>query len=67
MTRGGKRPGAGRKPAQVNEKRVTLSVRITPEARRKLAQIVKEQGKSAGRFLEDCIAEVWENLESAEK
>ena len=67
MSKGGKRIGAGRKPSPVNEKRVTLSVRITPEARRKLAQIVKAEGKSAGRFLEDCIAEVWENLESAEK
>ena len=66
MSKGGKRIGAGRKPSPVNEKRVTLSVRITPDARRKLAQIVKAEGKSAGRFLEDMVADVWKNLEDGE-
>ena len=65
--RGGKRLGAGRKPAPVNEKKVTLSVRISPESRRRLAEISKREGKSAGRMLEEYIAEVWKNLQDGEK
>lgn len=67
MSKGGKRPGAGRKPAPVNEKRVTMSVRITPEAKVRLGVIATREGKSASRLLEDFIAEVWKNLEDGEK
>ncbi len=66
MSKGGKRPGAGRKPAPVNEKRVTMSVRITPEAKERLGVIATREGKSASRLLEDMIAEVWKNLEDGE-
>lgn len=66
MSKGGKRPGAGRKPAPVNEKRVTMSVRITPEAKERFAIIATRERKSASRFLEDMIAEVWKNLEDGE-
>ena len=66
MSKGGRRPGAGRKPAPVNEKKVTLSVRISPESRRRLAEISKREGKSAGRMLEEYIAEVWKNLQDGE-
>jgi predicted DNA-binding protein len=66
MSKGGRRPGAGRKPAPVNEKRVTMSVRITPEAKERLGVIATREGKSASRLLEDMIAEVWKNLEDGE-
>ena len=66
MSKGGRRPGAGRKPAPVNEKRVTMSVRITPEAKERLGVIATKEGKSASRLLEDMIAEVWKNLEDGE-
>lgn len=66
MSMGGRRPGAGRKPAPVNEKRVTMSVRITPEAKERLGVIATREGKSASRLLEDMIAEVWKNLEDGE-
>lgn len=66
MSKGGKRPGAGRKPAPVNEKRVTMSVRITPEAKERLGVIATRERKSASRLLEDMIAEVWKNLEDWE-
>lgn len=66
MSKGGRRPGAGRKPAPVNEKRVTMSVRITPEAKEWLGVIATREGKSASRLLEDMIAEVWKNLEDGE-
>lgn len=66
MSKGGKRPGAGRKPAPVNEKRVTMSVRITPEAKERLGVIATRERKSASRLLEDMIAEVWKNLEDGE-
>lgn len=66
MSKGGKRPGAGRKPAPVNEKRVTMSVRITPEAKERFGIIATREGKSASRLLEDFLADVWKNLEDGE-
>ena len=64
--KGGKRPGAGRKPAPVKEKRVTMSIRITPEAKERFAIIATRERKSASRLLEDFIAEAWKNLEDGE-
>lgn len=66
MNRGGKRPGAGRKPAPANEKRVTMSVRITPEAKERIGVLATKEGKSASRLLEDMVADVWKNLEDGE-
>ena len=55
MNKGGKRIGAGRKPSPVGEKRVTLSIRISPRAKERLAEVKERTGMSAGALLEEYI------------
>lgn len=52
-TRGGARPGAGRK--KIDAKRVTLSCRVAPETKAQLAALAKSSGKSLGEVL-DALA-----------
>ena len=55
MSRGGARPGAGRKA--VGGAKVTYTVRVTP-ATREVLRAMKEAGISIGRIVEG-IAEAW--------
>ena len=55
MNKGGKRIGAGRKPAPVGEKKITLSVRISPRSKERLAEVKERTGMSAGEILEEYI------------
>ena len=55
MSRGGARPGAGRKA--VNGAKVTYTVRVTPRTRETLREM-KAEGVSISRIVEG-IAEAW--------
>jgi len=52
-THGGKRPGAGRKPANTARKAVT--VRLSEPARQTLAELKRDTGKSYGTILEQLL------------
>jgi len=55
MSRGGARPGAGRKAP--DGKRVTVSARVLPRTKEILAEM-KAEGSSLGRII-DSIALAW--------
>lgn len=55
MPRGGKRPGAGRKTKDPGQKRVTVTVRVAQETRRKLDKL-KECGHEIGRLIDEVVA-----------
>lgn len=50
ITHGGKRPGAGRKPAETPRKAIT--VRLSEPARNRLHQLKRDTGKSFTAILE---------------
>ena len=52
-THGGKRPGAGRKPASTPRKRVTVA--LSEPARQRLADIKQDTGKSYTAILEGLL------------
>lgn len=54
-THGGARPGAGRKAVALEEKRVTLGVRVTPYTKRWLDEQAIIQGVSIGRIVEELV------------
>ena len=54
-THGGKRPNAGRKPAETPRKAIT--VRLSKPARDRLATIKRETGKSYTAILEALLAQ----------
>jgi len=56
MSRGGARPGAGRKAP--DGRRVTITARVLPKTKEILKRM-RAEGKSIGRML-DCIAEDYE-------
>jgi len=51
MASGGKREGAGRKPASLEEKRVTMSVVVSRET----AAALKSAGMSPGRLIDKLV------------
>lgn len=55
MARGGKREGAGRKPALPQDKRVTVTVKVSPETKRKLDEL-KNGGCKIGRLFDELVA-----------
>lgn len=55
MSRGGSRPGAGRKAAP--EKRVQITVTVAPETKATLAKM-RAAGQYIGRIIDD-IAKKW--------
>lgn len=54
MTRGGSRPGVGRK--RKDDARVTLAVRVKPETKTRLQDIAAERGLSIGQLIDDLAA-----------
>lgn len=63
LSRGGARPGAGRKA--LVDKRVVLSCRVTPSTKEKLQDIAKETGESIGTVI-DVILNDYEERVAAE-
>lgn len=58
-TRGGARPGSGRKPLPKDEKRVQMVITIDRETRDKLKARAKEQHVRVGRLIDEWINETF--------
>lgn len=54
-TRGGARPGSGRKPLPKDEKRVQMVITIDRETRDKLKAMAKEQHVRPGRLIDEWV------------
>ena len=54
-TRGGARPGSGRKPLPKDEKRVQMVITIDRETRDKLKAMAKEQHVRVGRLIDEWV------------
>lgn len=59
MSKGGARPGAGRKPLPPDKKRVPICFSVTPETKRRM-QILRAQGEKVSALFEHIIGVVWE-------
>ena len=58
-TWGGARPGAGRKPADPEDKRVQMVVTIDPDTKDKLKAISKARKIKLGRIIDEMVKEEW--------
>jgi hypothetical protein len=58
-TWGGARPGAGRKPADPEDKRVQMVVTIDPDTKDKLKAISKARKIKVGRIIDEMVKEEW--------
>ena len=58
-TWGGARPGAGRKPADPEDKRVQMVVTIDPDTKDKLKAISKARKKKVGRIIDEMVKGEW--------
>ena len=55
MSRGGRRAGAGRPVVAEHEKRVQLSISVSPKTKEWMQTLSREQGVSMGTILEVLI------------
>ena len=53
-TRGGSRPGCGRKPAVQEKKRIQISISVSPETKRMIDEMRKRKVK-AGQVVDELI------------
>ena len=53
-TRGGSRPGSGRKPAVQEKKRIQISISVSPETKRMIDEMRKRKVK-AGQVVDELI------------
>ena len=53
-TRGGSRPGSGRKPAVQEKKRIQISISVSPETKRVIDEMRKRKVK-AGQVVDELI------------
>ena len=56
-TRGGARPGSGRKPADPKDKRVQMVITVDRETREKLKAMAKEMHIRTGRLIDSLVDE----------
>ena len=62
-TRGGSRPGSGRKPAvQEKKKRIQISISISPETKRMIDEMRKRKVK-VGQVVDELIRQYFEDEE----
>lgn len=61
MTHGGARPGAGRKRLSDEDRKVTLSIRISPKVHGIIRDISAKHSLSPGEVVE-CMALRWQEL-----
>ena len=54
MASGGKRPGAGRKPIDPKEKRVQVSISVSPDTKDTIREL-REKGYDVNKYVENCI------------
>ena len=56
---GGARPGAGRKPADQEDKRVQMVITISPETRDRLKSICSARHIRIGRLIDEMVKGEW--------
>ena len=61
-TRGGSRPGCGRKPAVQDSKRIQISISVSPETQRMIDDMRKRRVK-VGHVLDELIRQYFEDKE----
>ena len=61
-TRGGSRPGCGRKPAVQEKKRIQLSISVSPETKRMIDEMRKRKVK-IGQVVDEVIHKYFEDEE----
>ena len=60
MSSGGRREGAGRKPIDPKEKKVQVSVSVTPKTKEMIKQL-RETGHDVNKLFEEYILEIKKN------
>lgn len=60
-TRGGARPGSGRKPAALDKKRVQVSISVSPQTKRIIEEL-REKDVKVGHVVDDLIRKYFENM-----
>ena len=67
MASGGKRQGAGRKPIDPKEKKVQVSISVTPDCRDSIREL-REKGYDVNKCIERYITSLWfQNFENEYK
>ena len=61
-TRGGSRPGCGRKPAVQEKKRIQISISVSPETKRMIDDMRKIKVK-VGQVVDEVIRQYFEDEE----
>ena len=61
-TRGGSRPGCGRKPVVQGKKRIQISISVSPETKRMIDEIRKRKVK-VGQVVDELIRQYFEDEE----
>ena len=61
-TRGGSRPGCGRKPAAQEKKRSQISISVSPETKRMIDEMRKRKVK-VGQVVDELIRQYFEDEE----
>ena len=54
MASGGKRQGAGRKPIDPKEKKVQVSISVSPDTKDTIREL-REKGYDVNKYVENCI------------
>lgn len=58
MASGGKRPGAGRKPINPKEKKVQVSISVSPDTKDTIREL-REKGYDVNKYVESCITALY--------
>ena len=61
-TRGGSRPGSGRKPAAQEKKRIQISISVSPETKRMINELRRRMVK-VGQVVDELIRQYFEDEE----
>ena len=61
-TRGGSRPGCGRKPAVQEKKRIQISISVSPETKRMMDELRRRKVK-VGQVVDELIRQYFEDEE----
>ena len=61
-TRGGSRPGSGRKPSVQEKKRIQISISVSPETKRRIGEL-REKKVKVGQVVDELIHQYFENEE----
>ena len=60
-TRGGSRPGSGRKSVNPKVKRVQTTISVAPETRDKIRFLAKKKNIRIGRIIDQVVDEIYDS------